>query len=229
MKPYKIRILESTIFSEDNILAGICRKMIFYLLGNRIKIKGHNNVINIRGLYFKSKIIINGNNNTINVAPRGVSKGIRIEMIGNDNNISIGEFTHFTGTLISCCDDNNVIIIGKDGNIGKSNICCMEGRKIIIGDGNLMSFDIEMRTSDGHSIFDEDGRRVNSSKDINIGENVWISQRCMIFKGTTIPNNVVIGANSLVNKPLDKSNSVYVGIPIRCIKEKITWKHEREN
>jgi maltose O-acetyltransferase len=47
---------------------------------------------------------------------------------------------------------------------------------------------------------------------IKIGNNVWIGKNCLIFPGSKIEDNVVIGANSIV-KGNCEANSLYVGNP----------------
>ena len=50
-----------------------------------------------------------------------------------------------------------------------------------------------------------------------IGNNVWISDKVTILKGVTIVDNVIIGANSLVNKDV-QSNSIIGGVPAKLLK-----------
>ena len=52
---------------------------------------------------------------------------------------------------------------------------------------------------------------------IIIGNNVWIADKCTILKGVTIGNNVIIGANTLVNKDVP-DNVVFAGSPGRILK-----------
>ncbi|MBC6491030.1 hypothetical protein BC349_08310 [Flavihumibacter stibioxidans] len=57
----------------------------------------------------------------------------------------------------------------------------------------------------------------NIHQKIIIGSNVWIGAHCVIVPGITIGDNVVIGANSFVNRDLE-ANAVYVGSPAKKIK-----------
>jgi len=52
---------------------------------------------------------------------------------------------------------------------------------------------------------------------VNLGENIWLGARVTVLDGVTIPSNSVIGACSLVSKPLDDAG-VYVGSPVKKIK-----------
>ena len=53
--------------------------------------------------------------------------------------------------------------------------------------------------SDTHSIFDENGNLMNKSREIVVGDKVWIGCRATILKGAIIPSNTVIGACSLIS------------------------------
>ena len=52
---------------------------------------------------------------------------------------------------------------------------------------------------------------------VSLGENIWLGARVTVLDGVVIPNDSVIGACSLVSKPLPESG-VYVGIPAKKIK-----------
>lgn len=52
-----------------------------------------------------------------------------------------------------------------------------------------------------------------------IGDNVYIAKGAIVFGGITIGNNVKIGANAVVNRPLP-NNSVAAGVPARILKIK---------
>ena len=52
-----------------------------------------------------------------------------------------------------------------------------------------------------------------------MGDNVYIAKGAIVFGGITIGNNVTIGANAVVNKPVP-DNAVIAGIPAKIIKIK---------
>lgn len=58
------------------------------------------------------------------------------------------------------------------------------------------------------------GEILGSAGKVKIGNNVFIGTKVTILGGTTIGDNVIIGANSVVKGVLE-SNSVYVGNPAR--------------
>lgn len=62
----------------------------------------------------------------------------------------------------------------------------------------------------------EYGDVLGSAGHVKIGSNVFIGMKATILKGTTIGDNVIIGANSLINKDVP-SDCVVVGNPQRII------------
>ena len=105
----------------------------------------------------------------------------------------------------------------------KTKACCDEccgGDIHNIGNGCLLSNNIELHTSDYHSILDiKSTTRINSAKNIHLGDRVWIGLRSIILKGTNLPNNdTIVGAGSIVTghfnnkeqfEEMQKSGRVY--------------------
>lgn len=57
---------------------------------------------------------------------------------------------------------------------------------------------------------------LGSSGKVVIGDNIYFGRECCVLKGTTIGNNVIIGAKSLVNKDIP-SDCVAAGVPARML------------
>ena len=57
------------------------------------------------------------------------------------------------------------------------------------------------------------------SKEIIIGNNVWIGRNCLIQPGSIILDGTVVGANSIV-KGIIGPNQIYVGSPLKAIKNR---------
>ena len=126
--------------------------------------------------------------------------------IGHGSKISVGE----KGILIF---GNNFRITAESSIIAHSNIT--------FGNDCLLSWDTLIMDNDLHHIINSQGEVINKSSPVFIGSNVWIGCRNLILKGAIIPNGCVIGANSVITKKLEKEYSVYVGNPVKCIKENI--------
>jgi acetyltransferase-like isoleucine patch superfamily enzyme len=57
------------------------------------------------------------------------------------------------------------------------------------------------------------------SKEIIIGNNVWIGRNCLIQPGSIILDGTVVGANSIV-KGIIGPNQIYAGCPLKAIKNR---------
>lgn len=68
------------------------------------------------------------------------------------------------------------------------------------------------------------GSNKGSSKAPQIGDNVYIGPGAVIFGDIVIPDGCYIGANAVVNKTIERANTVVAGLPAKIIKEdKIPW------
>uniref|UniRef100_UPI0039EB3104 acyltransferase n=1 Tax=Clostridium perfringens TaxID=1502 RepID=UPI0039EB3104 len=75
-------------------------------------------------------------------------------------------------------------------------------KRIEIGSNTIISWDNLIMDTDFHKIKNFNGEVINQNKDIIIGKCVWIGCRCLILKGSKLPNNSVIAAGSIINKDL---------------------------
>ena len=120
------------------------------------------------------------------------------------------------GKNFSC--RRNVLIRVTNGNlsIGKrvfinnnSSITCRKnisiGNNCIIGEG-VRIYDHNHKFNEKDIPFKEQGFKEDR---IKIGNNVWIGSNCIILKGVKIGDNVVIGANTVVNEDIDSNCVIY--------------------
>lgn len=190
------------------ILRGKFTNCLLNILHNRYRIIGCNNIVTIE----------NGTK---------LNKGLFL-IIGSHNAFHIGKNCDFVNFIMRADGDGNKIIVGNDVILGGgviSAINAIDRTRIKIGNRCMFSYGIDIMSSDGHPIFIKGKReKYNKSKNINIGNHVWIGMHTQILKGVTIPNNCVIGAGSLVNKPFNENNCIIVGHPARIIKRDIDWR-----
>ena len=112
-----------------------------------------------------------------------------------------------------------VLNIGKQFGINQySRIVAHE--QIDIGDNVTIGQFVSILDHDHKYTFEGENMQLNgyTTAPIKIGNNVWIADKCTILKGVTIGNNVVIGANTLVNKDVP-DNVVVGGVPVKVIRE----------
>lgn len=91
-------------------------------------------------------------------------------------------------------------------------------KSVTIGKNCAISWDVVITDTDYHSI---DGRE--TTKPVEIGDNVWIGSRSTILKGVKIGNGAVVAANSVVTKDVP-AGALVAGNPAKVIKQEVTWK-----
>ena len=104
-------------------------------------------------------------------------------------------------------------------NVGTTIICANKmtlGQVVNTGRG-VFIFD-----SDHHPIYDGNGSRINESKPVIIGDNVWIGLKSTILKGAFIESGTVIGAHSLVSGNIP-GNCLVATVPARPVMKNIHW------
>lgn len=175
----------------------------------------------ISGNLLRTKISVQGNSELT------ISKGCRLRnatilIRGNNNKLILEEGVLFGGR-IELFGDNNYMRVGKHTNINGADFIVHNGTKVEIGARCLFSYKIDVRTTDSHKIFNSDWERINSDRDIVIGEHVWIGRMVSVLKGAKIGEGSVIGSMSLVSGSIP-NNVIAAGVPAKPIKQNITWK-----
>ena len=196
---------------------------------NKFSVKGNKNKIELgTSIIRNSTIVVKGNFNEIIIDKHCILNQISISIFGNKNKIIIGDYSYFNEAEFWIEDDYNSITVGEKTTIhGKTQLACIEGCNIEIGQDCMFSTDVVFRTGDSHSIIDKNGKRINKSKSIKIGNHVWFGSKTIINKGVEILDSCIVGTGSVVTNSFDKAGVILVGSPARIIKENINWLRER--
>ncbi len=116
------------------------------------------------------------------------------------------------------CDYGINISIGRNTFVN-TNCMFQDNNKISIGENGLIAPYVQIYTAThplkaSERIIEsgEGSRYMTAAKPVVIGDNVWIGGNAVIFPGTTVGNNVVIGAGSVVTKSIP-DNVVAFGNP----------------
>ena len=162
---------------------------------------------NVRGIsllrrFYSFEIV--GVNNTIDVRSR-LPKDVRIFIYGNNHRLVIEEGVTFKQGKVWFEDHDCEIRIGAGTTIEEAELSVAEnGTKIIIG---------------------KSGQRINTAKDIEIQNHVWLGYNVNINKGVIIEENSVVAGHSVVTKSVP-SNSIVAGLPAKVVKTGITWSRQ---
>ncbi|WP_334107958.1 methyltransferase domain-containing protein [Methylobacillus sp.] len=178
---------------------------------------------NIRG-----KISIRGQGNRITIA-EGADINVLVSITGDNNVIQIDPHVRLAGKIYFWGSGGS-LQIGRNSTFARADFKCHEGRSIIIGKDAMFSYDVELRTTDGHSIVDPDnGCRLNLPEDILIGDHVWVGKGAFFLKGAQVANNSIVGAHTLVNRAFLQEQIILAGNPAKIIKEGITWHRDAKD
>lgn len=147
----------------------------------------------------------------------GSKKETRLLLEGNSRLEVLGKFTMFADSYIRVIGGGHLILNSGFINEGTQIVCAS---KVTIGDGCAIARDVVIRDYDGHTI-DSPGYKI--SKEIHIGNHVWIGHRAMIQKGVTIGDGAIIAAGSIVTKDVP-ARSIVGGCPAKVLKTNVTWR-----
>ena len=218
-----MRELPAVIQKHYGLIRGLTQVYNHCHPGNRLRSKGLQlqlGLNRIQGL----KIISKGQDNQVILEDYARLKNCTMILGGSHNRIHIGKYCHLTGACFVTEDDGNRISIGTHTYIcGDTELAAMEGTEIRIGEECLFSGGIRLRTGDSHSLLDGSGRRINPSRDISIGNHVWVGTQVTCLKGVTVAENCVAAATATLSGHYDQPGCVLGGVPARVVKTGISW------
>lgn len=107
--------------------------------------------------------------------------------------------------------------VGNNVFIGNNNM--IMGLDIIIGDQTLIGPNCVLVTTthvfDGVSF----SNFSTHSEQISIGKGSWIGANATVLRGSVLPDKSILAAGSVLNNQMEKTNSIYGGIPAKFIKK----------
>ena len=201
-------------------------KYLTYFNFIKTKHKKIKNKLEIFGKLRKNKIKISGNNNVIYVGKNSILRDCNIFIKGNNNTLYIGDDCVVNNTSIILNNEGAEIKIGNKTSVAKAQIVSLEPYNIEIGEDCMLSYDIEIRNTDSHKIYDKStNKRINEGNSVKIGNHVWLGMRAVILKGVNIDDNSIVAGGSIVTKDV-MSNTIVSGNPAKQIQENVYWPRE---
>ncbi|MBQ8958310.1 MAG: hypothetical protein IJ057_07420 [Bacteroidales bacterium] len=114
--------------------------------------------------------------------------------------------------------------LGAGFNItAESTIVC--AKEIRFGDDCLLSWDILVMDTDEHPIYNKESERINPDKPIIVGNHVWMGCKCVLLKGTEVPNDTVLAAGTMLKSACAGEGQVIGGNPPSILKRDVRWEH----
>lgn len=176
----------------------------------------------------KGSIVIKGQGNRVTFA-KGVTFNGDLTIQGNNNEIILGQECVVRGRLL-LKGKKQQIVIGEKTTFISVYILCQEGCNVNIGRWCMFSRDIEIRTTDAHSVVDVSSRkRLNLPESVIVGDHVWVGVGALLSKGTALANDSIVGAFSFVNTAFTEQNIIVAGTPAKIVKHGVTWQRGRKS
>lgn len=165
--------------------------------------KGKNNFIfcGFRSRIFQG-VTFTGSNNVVFVGPYcNLTKGV-VHVSGDNGIVFVGAFTQTVWAQIQLYGSNGLIFVGEG---------CHLGDRVVVSN------------SDAHGIYSAvDGSRVNTDRDIHIGDHVYVGFESRVGKGVTIENGAVVLERSVVSGVL-RGRCLYQGVPATLRASDVEW------
>lgn len=170
------------------------------------------------------KVYSYGADNEIIIGDLARIQNSSISIHGSHNRIYIGDLAYLNQVELYMEDNCNEISIGKHTYLfGETHLAAIEGTKIQIGQDCMLAIGQHFRTGDSHSVLDLEGKRINPSQDIVIGDHVWVGAKVTCLKGVYVAPNCIVAATTTLCKQHPQEHCVIAGVPGKVVKTGVDW------
>jgi len=144
--------------------------------------------------------------------------GFNLNLMHNAQIILNGKSQIGFGSALSI-DKNGIFEIGDQTYIS-AGATIRVAQKISIGNHCAISWNVTIMDSDFHHYQQANQELSHATKEVIIGNNVWIGNNVIILKGVHIGDNAIVAAGSVVTKDV-LASSIVGGNPAKLIKNGI--------
>ena len=122
-----------------------------------------------------------------------------------------------------CVTEKRTLTFGDNyNNTAAGNIICT--KRISFGDDVLVSWNTTIMDTDWHRVENVITKEIiDKSREITIGNNVWIGMGASILKGSVIPNGCIVAAEAVITKTFKNENTLLAGNPAVEKKHGVTY------
>jgi acetyltransferase-like isoleucine patch superfamily enzyme len=171
------------------------------------------------------RVTFTGRNNRMTVASPAKFGALKVDFNCDNAVLECGphpEGPAFSGGL-RLGQDSQILIGRNVTSTSGVTLSATEGTTVRIGDDVMFASSNQVRADDGHPIFDvRTGDRVNVSRDITIGNHVWLAGGAVVLGGVSIGDGTVIGYGSVVTRDVP-NNCIAVGAPAAVVRRDTAW------
>lgn len=168
-------------------------------------------------------VMFGGVDNRVTIGRIQSLQSLIVDVRGDGNVIDIAASPRY-GHVRMIVQDHSCVRVGANTTIEQAYFLARDQTSITIGEDCMISFQVDVRTSDAHGIYDlESGERLNRSLDIEVDDHVWIGQGATLSKGARIASGAVVGFRAYVQKTNVAANTIVAGSPAREVRRGIIW------
>ncbi len=200
-------------------------RQTIHRLGTKVSVKGQGNQLDVRGARLRHvEISIDGNDNVIRFHPTCNLTRTSLQLVGHGLRVNLGENVKISRSAeFRVAGAGAFIELGRDCTVEHALFIARGTTGIRVGPDCMLAYDVEIRTTDSHSIIDDaTGQRINEDQSVQIGRHVWLGARTTVLKGVTIGSNSVIATGAVVSRDIGEG-VVAGGIPARPLRSGVRW------
>ncbi|HBJ1647390.1 MULTISPECIES: hypothetical protein [Clostridium] len=205
-------------------------KFIYYNYFSKNIIRDKNSYLipyknTVLDLHDSARIYIHGKNIEIGINKLRKSKSethirMRENAVWNSNN--------------GCGLFYNTVLEIHEKAIFDSNFFTMNGGSVVIcakhisfGEDVMLGRNIVIYDSDYHQVLNDEGKMKNFSKDVIIGDHVWLTNQIMVLKGVTIGKGTLVSPYTVIRKDLPNQSMIVSSNSPRVISNNVYWSRDR--
>lgn len=195
---------------------------------NRIRVKPGNTLCIAYAERLRMKKVdmhIKGNGNSVTVGRGSMVACCKIRVDGTDQALRIGEdCLYHAGKIYLRYNKGQHIYIGDKTTIEDAYLLTDEDASIEIGRDCMFSKLVHLRAGDGHSVLDANtGERINRSRDIRLGDRVWVGRGVCLLKGAEVASDSIVGAYAVVTRKFPEAGCAIAGNPAQVVRRGLKW------
>lgn len=119
----------------------------------------------------------------------------------------------------------NKLTVGRRTVINGAKIWLGNGSALHIGNDCMLSYEIMIRTTDGHAIMDNaTGAIINHQRNACIiGNHCWLGLRTIVNKNAQIPDNTIVASGTVLTGKFVNQHTIIAGNPGRVIRTDVSF------